>query len=126
MISDIIAPSSWWGSFNLSSEQCRQWRIARPLTPFNLVVDEKVRPHVSSPLWPELAAESANMVLPELAIQRPSDTSFGPSTREGELCCASATHCRLNIDELPQRPHRAITPAASPHSPQSGREGTRQ
>jgi len=85
--------------------------ISRPYTPFNLPAGEEVTLYVSSPLWVEFAARSSSRrVLNEIAIQRPSDTWFGPSTREGELCYASTTHCRLNLDELPQRPHRAVTP----------------
>ena len=45
-----------------------------------------------------------------MPIYRPSDTWFGPSTREGELCYGSQTNCLLHLDELPFRPHRAITP----------------
>lgn len=82
--------------------------ISRPNVPFNLTAGEEVTLYVSSPLWIELAL--GGKVLQEIAIQRPSDTWFGPSTLEGELCYASTTHCRINLDALPQRPHRAITP----------------
>ncbi len=85
--------------------------ISRPRVPFNLTAGEGVTLYVSSPLWLELALEtSPATVLEEVAIQRPSDTWFGPSTLEGELCYASSTHCRINLSELPQRTHRAITP----------------
>jgi hypothetical protein len=85
--------------------------ISRPRIPFNLTAGEEVTLYVSSPLWLELALEtSPATVLEEVAIQRPSDTWFGPSTLEGELCYASSTHCRINLAELPQRVHRAITP----------------
>lgn len=175
------AAPSWWGSFNVNTEQSMQWRIgplslivrrlsgewqfayernddfeenttrwdinstdqfpehlndssryvlndssgclnitplladrpiiSRPLTPFNLTAGEEVNLYVSSPLWINLAVGSdRKKALTEIAIQRPSDTWFGPSTREGELCYASTTHCRLNVDELRQLPHRAITP----------------
>lgn len=85
--------------------------ISRPLIPFNLTAGEEVTLYVSSPLWLELAlGTSPATVLEEVAIQRPSDTWFGPSTLQGELCYASITHCRTNLTELPQRAHRAITP----------------
>jgi len=84
--------------------------ISRPITPFNLTAGEEVTLYVSSPVWLELSVGSSAKKLQEVAIQRPSDTWFGPSTREGELCYASSTHCRLNLEDLPQRPHRAITP----------------
>jgi hypothetical protein len=84
--------------------------ICRPSTPFNLTAGEEVTLYVSSPVWLSLAVGDAQKKLGEIAIQRASDTWFGPSTREGELCYASTTHARLALEELPQRPHRAITP----------------
>lgn len=85
--------------------------ISRPRVPFNLTAGEEVTLYVSLPLWLELALETSPVtVLEEIPIQRPSDTWFGPSTLEGELCYASSTHCRINLAELPQRVHRAITP----------------
>ena len=85
--------------------------IARPRMPFNLPAGEEATLYVSSPLWLKLATgQSSEKELEDIAIQRPSDTWFGPSTQEGELCYASATHCRLNLDELPPQAHRAITP----------------
>lgn len=85
--------------------------IARPLTPINLSAGESVTLYVSSPLWCELSVETDTMKsLEEIAIQRLSDTWFGPSTREGQLCYASSTHCRMKVQDLPHRPHRATTP----------------
>ena len=42
-------------------------------------------------------------------MDRPSDTWFGPSTLEGELCYESKTAVRFNLDNVPRRPHRAIS-----------------
>ncbi|MDH5230304.1 MAG: hypothetical protein OEZ58_01710 [Gammaproteobacteria bacterium] len=84
--------------------------ISRPRSPFNIVAGEEVTLYVSTPLWMELGVGKQQKKLTELVIQRPSDTWFGPSTLEGELCYATTTHCRLYLDEIPQRAHRAITP----------------
>ena len=85
--------------------------IARPHISFNLTAGEETVLYVSTPLWLELAIGSSPMkVLESIAIQRPSDTWFGPSTLEGELCYATKTHCRLNLADISHRPHRAITP----------------
>ncbi|MCW9023646.1 MAG: hypothetical protein OQK73_03085 [Gammaproteobacteria bacterium] len=84
--------------------------ISRPNTTFNLTPGEEVKLYVSTPLWLRLGVDNTEEKLAEIAIQRPSDTWFGPSTLEGELCYASTTHCRLNLEEMPHRPHRAITP----------------
>lgn len=84
--------------------------ISRPLTPFNLTAGEEITLYVSSPLWLELTAGNNRKKLGEVSIQRPSDTWFGPSTREGELCYATNSRCRINLNEIPERLHRAITP----------------
>lgn len=84
--------------------------VTRPLSPFSLIAGEEATIYISSPIWLSLSVGQSNKKLDEIGIQRPSDTWFGPSPREGELCYASSTHCRLSLDELPLRTHRAITP----------------
>ncbi|MEX0599628.1 MAG: hypothetical protein WD205_03225, partial [Rhodothermales bacterium] len=49
-------------------------------------------------------------LLQEIPSYRPSDTWFGSSTVEGELCYAVRTAGRLRLENLPRRLHRAITP----------------
>ena len=82
--------------------------VARPSSPFNLPPGEEATVYVSSPLWVRIENGAAR-VLKEAPILRPSDTWFGPSTREGELCYASQTSCRTALEEIPLRPHRAVT-----------------
>lgn len=82
--------------------------VTRPVMPFYLSGGEEATVYVSSPLWVRIAA--GGVLLKEIGTQRPSDTWFGPSTRVGEVCYASRTHCRLSADELPWRPYRAVTP----------------
>jgi len=85
--------------------------ITRPQIPFYLTSGEEATVYVSLALWLEIwVGAPPRKSLERIAIQRPSDTWFGPSTRSGELCYASTTHCRLNLKDLPRRPNRAITP----------------
>jgi len=85
--------------------------VTRPNIPFNLAAGEEITLYVSSPLWIELDAGSTIVKpLTSIAIQRLSDTWFGPSTLEGDFCYAATTHCRLNLEDLPEHSHRAITP----------------
>lgn len=85
--------------------------ISRPHIPFNLTAGEEITLYVSSSLWLEIAIGSTpKKILTSIAIQRLSDTWFGPSTLEGEFCYASTTHCRTNVEDIPDRSHRAITP----------------
>lgn len=81
--------------------------VTRPETPFSILPGEKITVYVSTPLWIEIKA--GNKKLQEVPIFRPSDTWFGPSTIEGELCYASKTNCNLRLEELPFRLHRATT-----------------
>ena len=84
--------------------------ITRPLTPLYVPAGEKTTIFVSSPLWVRIEVGDSPLVkLQEIPILRPSDTWFGPSTMEGELCYASRTYARLHLENIPTRAHRAIT-----------------
>ncbi len=84
--------------------------IVRPADPLTVPAGESVLLFVSTPLWTQVATAGPRHELIEAPCYRPSDTWFGPSTREGELAYASRTAARLELNELPARPHRAITP----------------
>lgn len=85
--------------------------VSRPITPISLASGEEVTLYISTPLWVQFEiVGKREMVLEELVINRPSDTWFGKSTREGELCYATQTAGRLDLEKLPVRPSRAITP----------------
>jgi len=82
--------------------------VVRPESPLSVPAGEAVTLYVSTPLWVQV--EVAAQTLQEVPSHRPSDTWFGPSTREGELCYAARTSGRLRIDDVPLRMHRAVTP----------------
>ncbi len=84
--------------------------VVRPAEPFFVLSGEEVTLYVSTPLWIRVQVGNPLKQLCELSSYRPSDTWFGPSTLEGELCYASRTAGRLELQELPFRPHRVITP----------------
>jgi len=94
--------------------------IVRPESTLAVPPGERVTLYVSAPVWMALQLEvrrpkrgskgPSPVVLAELPTSRPSDTWFGPSTREGELCYAVRTSARLEAADLPLRPHRAVTP----------------
>ena len=85
--------------------------ITRPSSPFYVAPGGAVTIYMSSPMWVRVAVGRSATLLQELYIVRPSDTWFGPSTREGELCYASRTAARMTPEELPLRPERAVTAA---------------
>lgn len=94
--------------------------IVRPESPLSIPPGERVTVYASTPVWMALKLEvrrpkrggkgPSPAVLTELPTFRPTDTWFGPSTREGELCYAVRTAARTQVAELPLRPHRAVTP----------------
>ena len=83
--------------------------VTRPEHPFHLPAGEEVAVFVSTPLWVRLSVGDPPTTLAEIPVTRPSDTWFGPSTREGELCYAGRAFLRLSLDNIPVRPHRAVT-----------------
>ena len=84
--------------------------VSRPAQPIHLPAGEEITLFVSSPIWMAFSFADEQPPLLELPIIRPSDTWFGPSSFEGELCYASHTRGYTSMDEVPPRLHRAITP----------------
>ena len=83
--------------------------VVRPQIPLSVLPDDEARLFVSSPVFVAVVADGGERPLRELPTFRPSDTWFGSSTINGEVCYASRTACRLALDEVPFRPHRAVT-----------------
>lgn len=85
--------------------------IIRPETTLFLPPGEEATLYVSTGVWMSVATTGArNEELFEIPVYRPSDTWFGPSTLEGELCYTAVTSARTRPDYLAQVPHRAFTP----------------
>jgi hypothetical protein len=85
--------------------------IIRPETPFTVPAGEDINLYLSTPIWLQIKVGDPPKFLAELPGYRPSDTWFGPSTREGELCYASRTTGRLRLEDVDFLPHRSITVA---------------
>lgn len=83
--------------------------VARPETPFHLLGRHETTIYLSQPVWVRLEAgdpPGTLVVLPTFVLK---DTWFGPSPREGELCYATRTAARLDLDDFRFRPARAVT-----------------
>jgi hypothetical protein len=83
--------------------------VARPEIPFRLLAGGEVALYVSTPVWVRVEAAEPPVVLLDLPTTRPSDTWFGPSTLDGELCYAIRTAARLELANMAPLPERAIT-----------------
>lgn len=90
--------------------------VVKTRQPVRIPANQKTTFFISSPVsvavllqTPERRQEP-ELLLEALPCLRLSDTWFGPDTREGELCYAARTEARHSREELPLRPHRAVTP----------------
>lgn len=83
--------------------------VVRPDVELFLPSGEEARLFVTTPLWLVLAVGAKEIALADLPIRRPSETWFGPSTREGEVCYASRSRAKLVLSEVPSSCVRAIT-----------------
>jgi hypothetical protein len=84
--------------------------VIKPEIPFHVPTGQETTLFVSTPLWLRVQVHEPSVNILDMPIMRPSDTWFGPSTMEGELCYASRTLGRLSLDDFPYLPHRAVTP----------------
>ena len=83
--------------------------VIRPEIPIYIMPKKEVTLFASSPLWVRIETGDPPVLLQDVPIFRPSDTWFGPSTMEGELCYANRVYGRLALEDFIFRPHRAIT-----------------
>ncbi|MEQ8857998.1 MAG: hypothetical protein RIC56_05075 [Pseudomonadales bacterium] len=84
--------------------------VIRPRQPLFLPRGEEVTLYLSTPVTVCIRVGAAALRLREVASLILSDTWFGPSSREGELCYSGRTHARIDRSELPRRAHRVVTP----------------
>lgn len=84
--------------------------VIHPHQPVFVLPGEDTTLYLSSPVWIRIAVGDPPQTLQELPVMRLSDTWFGTSTREGELCYSARTHGRKDLEEVIWRPHRAVTP----------------
>ncbi len=83
--------------------------VVKPDTPFLLPPGEEITLYISTILWLQVSVGDPPHEFLQMPLFLPSDTWFGGSTREGELCYALQTSARLRLENLPVRPHRAIS-----------------
>jgi len=83
--------------------------VLRPETPLFIPAGETVDVYASTPMFARIDFDEDDVVELEVPTYRMSDTWFGPTTGDGELCYASRTHAQLAHDLIRRRPHRAIT-----------------
>lgn len=83
--------------------------VIRPETRFRIAPQGEVELYVGTSLWVRLETSAPAIRLLDVPTQRPSDSWFGPSNTDGELCYAGRTAARLNARNLPASPIWALT-----------------
>jgi hypothetical protein len=81
--------------------------ITSPRKPLYILPRTEVTIFASSPLWARAHVGSETLI--DLAVDRPSDTWFGPTTQRGEFCYATKAFCRLVLEDIQTPFHRAVT-----------------
>lgn len=83
--------------------------VVRPDIPVVVPAGVRLDLYLTTAVWVVATAGTAGPTLLDEPSHRLSDTWFGPNTLEGELAYAIRTAARLELEEIPHRPHRAIT-----------------
>lgn len=84
--------------------------IATPDVPLSVLPGETALTFLNTPVWCTVSVGDPPRLILEVPTWKLQDTWFGPSTLEGELCYASRTNLRLDIDLIHRHPTRAVTP----------------
>lgn len=84
--------------------------VSRPEHALFVPPAESVTLYLSTAVWIHVELTESGRLLCEMPSYRMSDTWFGASTVDGEFCYATRTAGRLQLEHLPRRLHRAVTP----------------
>lgn len=83
--------------------------VVRPEKPFHLPSKEEVSIFVMHSVWLKIHYGQQQITLTKLPIYRPSDTWFGSSTIDGELCYSARSKAKIRYNDLELYPYRAVT-----------------
>lgn len=84
--------------------------IIRPSLPFSIPGTESTTVYVSTALWIGICIGKNRQEVASIPIQLPSESWIGPNSMIGELCYASRSAGRLDLNLLPKNPARITTP----------------
>ena len=84
--------------------------VSSPVSPFKVPPKQFITVFISLPIWIRIDVGNPPITLLETWTQKLSDTWFGSTIQEGELCYANKTSCYLRLDDIKFKAYRAITP----------------
>ena len=83
--------------------------IARPSSPLVILAGEKIQLFISTPIWFCAHTVPSGKCIVDLPFWRPSDSWFGSSTIDGQLCYAKYTSAKTQLEDLDLHSHKATT-----------------
>lgn len=83
--------------------------VIRPDTTFMVLPGEKAKIFLTTPMNIRLYNNQTNQVIDEVPVLNRTKTWFGESPTDGQLCFFTRIHAALLEENLPFRPHRALT-----------------
>lgn len=83
--------------------------VIQPITALFVSPHQQTTLFVSTPVWLNINTDNHSLLL-DTPIIKPSETWFGANTIQGEVCYATQVLARLDLEQLPIRPFRAVTP----------------
>ena len=83
--------------------------IARPRSEVTIPGGNDTTVYIGTPIWVQLREENDSDLLAEFPAERLSLSWFGRNTMDGEVCYATKTSARLDLENLPQLADFALT-----------------
>ena len=83
--------------------------VAKPHEKLMILPGEKAKIFMSTPMSIAIIDEKTNQVITEIPVMDRAQTWFGETTTKGELCFFTRIFAALKEENLPFRPHRAMT-----------------
>ncbi len=83
--------------------------VVKPDTTFMVLPGEKAKIYLSTPMNIRLLDGESRQVIDEVPVLHRVKTWFGESPTKGQLCFFTRIHAALLEENLPFRPHRALT-----------------
>lgn len=83
--------------------------VVKPDTTFMVLPGEKAKVFLSTPMNVRLLVGKEQQVIDEVPVLHRVKTWFGESPTKGQLCFFTRIHAALLEENLPFRPHRALT-----------------
>ncbi len=83
--------------------------VVKPDSTFMILPGEKAKIHLSTPMNIRLVDLDSSLVIDEIPVLHRVKTWFGESPTKGQLCHFTRIHAALIEENLPFRPHRALT-----------------